>query len=177
MTVVEDIINDIIEIRKYTKVSEDKTDFGIEVVVKNQKGEEILIWGLEKIKIVGIKWIRQMAAELKKRGISSAIIVGGSRSTKAALKVAEENGIDVITRDLQLAPILNHIYVPLHEIMSEEEVKELIDKLGIKPYQLPWIKANDPIVKAIGARPGDVVRITRESPLAGKTYYYRYVVP
>ncbi|MGQ4833116.1 MAG: DNA-directed RNA polymerase subunit H [Candidatus Asgardarchaeia archaeon] len=82
-----------------------------------------------------------------------------------------------MTRDLQLAPILNHIYVPLHEIMSEEEVKELIDKLGIKPYQLPWIKANDPIVKAIGARPGDVVRITRESPLAGKTYYYRYVVP
>jgi len=176
MTIVMDIINDLINIRKYKKISEEKKEWGIEVLAQNQKGEDVLIWGLEKIKIVGIKWVRVMAAEMKNRNIPLGIIVGGSRSTKAALKAAEESNIDVITRELQLSPILKHKLVPEHQIMSEEEVEELLKKMGIKKFQLPWIKSTDPVAKAIGAKPGDVIRIIRESPIAGKTYYYRYVV-
>jgi len=46
----------------------------------------------------------------------------------------------------------------------------------VHPYQLPRLKASDPAVLAIGAKPGDVVRIIRDSPTAGKYVSYRHVV-
>lgn len=36
--------------------------------------------------------------------------------------------------------------------------------------------ASDPAVIAIGGRPGDVIRIPKDSPTAGKHVFYRYVV-
>jgi DNA-directed RNA polymerase subunit H len=41
---------------------------------------------------------------------------------------------------------------------------------------MPQIKANDPAVKAIGARPGDLLKIIRKSATAGEHIAYRYVV-
>ena len=70
----------------------------------------------------------------------------------------------------------DHILVPKHEILSKEEAEELLKTLGIKKEQLPKIKSNDPIVKEIGAKVGDIIKITRESPTAGKTVAYRLVV-
>ncbi len=176
MTIVSDIVKDIISIRGYKKVSEEKKEWGIEVLVKDKNGEDILIWGLEKVKIIGVKWIRDMVAELKKRNIPSGVVIGGSRSTKSALTLAKENNIGVITRELPLAPLLHHELVPKHSIATEEEVNEVLTKYGIRKQQLPWIKASDPVARAIGAKPGDVVKIIRSSPVAGVSVYYRYVV-
>lgn len=72
--------------------------------------------------------------------------------------------------------ILEHELVPKHEVLSPEEASEVLRKLGVKPTQLPWISFEDPIAKAIGAKPGDIVRITRKSPTAGESIAYRYVV-
>lgn len=72
--------------------------------------------------------------------------------------------------------ILEHELVPKHEVLSREEAYALLRKLGIKPWQLPWISSDDPVVKAIGAKPGDIVRIYRKSPTAGTAIVYRYVV-
>jgi len=72
--------------------------------------------------------------------------------------------------------LLNHELVPKHEILPEEEIQEILDKYGVKKEELPKIKDNDPVVKAIGAEVGDLLEITRENPLAGKTKYYRVVI-
>jgi DNA-directed RNA polymerase subunit H len=66
--------------------------------------------------------------------------------------------------------------IPKHEIVPLEEAYKLLKELGVKPEQLPWIKASDPIAKAIGAKPGDIIRITRNSPFTGQTVSYRYVI-
>ena len=66
--------------------------------------------------------------------------------------------------------------VPKHEVLSEEEAKELLKILGVSKEQLPKIKADDPIAKEIGAKPGDIVRITRKSLTAGECVFYRLVV-
>lgn len=72
--------------------------------------------------------------------------------------------------------ILEHELVPKHEIVPLEEAMKILKKLGIEPWQLPWISADDPVVKAIGAKPGDIVRVIRRSPTAGISVVYRYVV-
>ncbi|KUH33728.1 DNA-directed RNA polymerase subunit H [Thermococcus celericrescens] len=72
--------------------------------------------------------------------------------------------------------IFTHELVPEHRILSEEEKEELLRKYRIRISQLPQIKASDPAVVALGAKPGDILEIRRKSPTAGYYHYYRLVV-
>ncbi len=69
-----------------------------------------------------------------------------------------------------------HEYVPEHILLSEDEVNELFKKYHVKPSHLPFILVNDPAIRHLNAKPGDVVKIVRKSPTAGISIYYRYVV-
>ncbi|MCD6230063.1 MAG: DNA-directed RNA polymerase subunit H [Candidatus Diapherotrites archaeon] len=71
--------------------------------------------------------------------------------------------------------LLNHVLVPKHEILSEEEVESLLKEFGIKKEQFPLIKLNDPVVVALDTEEGQVLRITRKSITAGESVYYRRV--
>ncbi|RLI76448.1 DNA-directed RNA polymerase subunit H [Archaeoglobales archaeon] len=70
----------------------------------------------------------------------------------------------------------DHMLVPKHEVLSKEGAEELLRSLGVKKEQLPKMKATDPIAKEIGAKVGDIVKITRESLTAGKSVAYRLVI-
>jgi len=72
--------------------------------------------------------------------------------------------------------ILEHELVPKHELLSKEEAVRVLKELGVRPEQLPWIRASDPVARLLGAKPGDVVRIIRKSPTAGVSIAYRFVV-
>ena len=75
-------------------------------------------------------------------------------------------------------PILvpDHIYVPKHEIISKAEAEQILAKYNCKPTELPLIFVSDPAIMELGVKPGDMIRITRNSPTAGESIYYRYVV-
>ncbi|MEM1508046.1 MAG: DNA-directed RNA polymerase subunit H [Candidatus Bathyarchaeia archaeon] len=72
--------------------------------------------------------------------------------------------------------IFKHYLVPIHEVLSPEERKAVLEKYRVEQYKLPRIKTSDPIIRVIGAKPGDIVKIIRRSPTAGESVYYRYVV-
>ena len=65
--------------------------------------------------------------------------------------------------------------VPKHEIMTEEEISDEFSEVDYDIKDLPKIKSTDPVVKTIGAEPGNVLRITRESQTAGVFVTYRIV--
>ncbi|MCK5333506.1 MAG: DNA-directed RNA polymerase subunit H [Candidatus Aenigmarchaeota archaeon] len=72
--------------------------------------------------------------------------------------------------------ILLHELVPRHEIMPKEEVEVLLLKLKLTVQNLPKILEADKVVESLGAKAGDVLKITRKSPTAGTSLYYRLVV-
>lgn len=72
--------------------------------------------------------------------------------------------------------ITRHVLVPKHEILSSSEKEELLKKYGITLRQLPRIFLNDPAIRGLNPKVGDVVKITRKSPTAGESTYYRVVV-
>jgi DNA-directed RNA polymerase subunit H len=72
--------------------------------------------------------------------------------------------------------ILKHKLVPDHAILSKTEANKIIKQLKVHQEQLPKIKVDDPVVKEIGAKIGDVLKITRKSHTAGKFITYRLVI-
>ncbi len=72
--------------------------------------------------------------------------------------------------------ILDHELVPEHIVLSKEEAEEVLKKFNIKPEQLPKILTTDPVVKAIGAKKGDIIKVIRRSKTALKSVVYRLVV-
>ena len=75
-------------------------------------------------------------------------------------------------------PVLvpDHVYVPRHEIMTIKESHQVLKDFNCMPTELPLIFVNDPAILGLGVKPGDMIRITRKSPTAGESIYYRYVV-
>ncbi|MDY6930928.1 MAG: DNA-directed RNA polymerase subunit H [Halobacteriota archaeon] len=72
--------------------------------------------------------------------------------------------------------ILDHEMVPEHIIISEEEADLILKKYGITKGQLPKLKSSDPVAKQIGAKVGDVVKVIRNSPTAGRSVVYRMTI-
>ncbi len=79
--------------------------------------------------------------------------------------LAEKTKIEIFENDL----------VPKHEILNEDKKADLLKTLNISSTQLPKILSNDPAVKALGAKKGDVIKIMRKSQTAGEYNYYRLV--
>ena len=90
--------------------------------------------------------------------------------------------------------IIKHQLVPRHELLSEQEGKDFLERNRLKPHQLPLLKfvdrisllaqkdrtrATDPVVEFYGLRPGQIVRVYRENrirrTLVKKTLGYRIV--
>lgn len=72
--------------------------------------------------------------------------------------------------------IFQHELVPRHVAMNKKDAEEVLRKYHVKPYQFPYVKASDPACEAIGAKPGDLIKIVRRSRTAGEAIAYRYVI-
>jgi DNA-directed RNA polymerase subunit H len=91
-------------------------------------------------------------------------------------QIWEQDGIFIIVYNLERLQfnILEHSYVPKHEIMNETEISEMKHKYNIKnDLEIPEISRFDPVAMAIGMRPGDVCKIVRPSKTAITADYYR----
>ncbi len=82
-------------------------------------------------------------------------------------------------QDKQTEPsydVFQHELVPKHSLLKPEEARQVLERYHIRPFQLPYIKASDPAARAVGAKPGDIIRVVRKSSTAGESDFYRYVV-
>lgn len=71
---------------------------------------------------------------------------------------------------------LEHEFVPKHEAMAPEDAENILRTYKVSRDELPKIKIDDPAIKSLEASVGDIIKITRNSPTAGKSFYYRVVI-
>ncbi|MFA4917163.1 MAG: DNA-directed RNA polymerase subunit H [Syntrophales bacterium] len=72
--------------------------------------------------------------------------------------------------------IKTHIFVPEHILLSEKEKNAVFEKYGISFKELPKIFINDPVIRDMKLKSGDVLKIVKKSPTAGTAEYYRGVI-
>lgn len=88
----------------------------------------------------------------------------------------ESDGIFIVIESIKRLQfnILEHVLVPPHRVILEQEVEEIMKKYNITTKtQFPNISRFDPVARVIGLRPGQVCQITRPSKTSIETYYYR----
>jgi DNA-directed RNA polymerase subunit H len=81
-----------------------------------------------------------------------------------------------LSSEKKIIKITNHVYQPKHEVLHKDLAEEVLKKYNAKPGQLPYIMITDKGLEDLDVRPGDIIKITRKSPTAGESVYYRYVV-
>ncbi|RLI11704.1 DNA-directed RNA polymerase subunit H [Candidatus Bathyarchaeota archaeon] len=149
------------------------------ITAKDKEGSLVLFLCISVSTNVTAKHIEAFRRLLVSRGASRGIVIARSRYVREAkirARRSKEPKIELIPREFPTFNIFKHEYVPEHRILSPEEAKEVLERYKVKPYQLPWIRASDPAVIAIGAEPGDIIEIKRRSETAGEAVFYRYVV-
>lgn len=167
----------LIELRGYKLLKrQERKDAITFLVTEPKEKKKLLLWCTPTEGTVGVQYINQLNKAMKEEEVERGMVITSGRYTQAAKVSAAKKKIELIPRIFPSFNIFNHQLVPKHEILSSEEREKLLSEYRVQPYQLPRIHASDPGAKAIGAKPGDIVRIIRDSPTAGKYTSYRYVV-
>ncbi len=141
---------------------------------KGLETAQVLILG--EVDTLGVAMVRDIVKEMNKKKIKKKLIIGSGKITRSAKNEMAANDIDFIPAQLVQMNILEHEWVPTHEIIEKEEVQVILDKYSISEDLLPRILDTDPVAKIIGAQPGDFIKITRKSKTAGETIVYRMCV-
>jgi DNA-directed RNA polymerase subunit H len=115
---------------------------------------------------------------------NGVILVALVKPSENVLKVIKSMTKDRMIQFFYIDQLLidatkHQIYSMPHRILKDDERTEIMKKYNINEpeNQIPWIDSQDPQVKWIGARPGDIIEVTRHSPVSGSSLYYRYCVP
>jgi DNA-directed RNA polymerase subunit H (RpoH/RPB5) len=128
----------------------------------------------------GVALVRDYCDSLISLGIPDALLVTNSGVTHGAnthLRHMESMGLFIASfklKELQYN-ILRHQDVPLHSVVSGEELKELLKKYN--PKDMPQILLReDKVCRLMGFRAGDIIRVDRPDLMSGKIVVYRTVV-
>jgi DNA-directed RNA polymerase subunit H len=167
----------LIKLRGYKLLKKQKHEDAVGYIIKMPKeNAKAIVWCVPGETTVGINSINRLQKAMKDVEVERGIVVTDGRYTHAVKQGAKKKKIELLPKTFPAFDLFEHKLVPKHEILEDEERTELLAKYKVQPYQLPQISSVDPAVKAIGARPGDVLKIIRGSPTAGKHVAYRYVV-
>jgi DNA-directed RNA polymerase subunit H (RpoH/RPB5) len=156
----------------------------LDILVKNRYGHQTFVkYRLEKIKAAkSLDSYIQKIYESFLKPEDELIVMIPERSYQISSSFLtllnnfwNEKGyyIQIFGVNQLLRKVVEHSMVPPHRLMTEKEVEEILKKYQLKEDQLPIILRNDPIAQYYGARPGEVLEITRPSATSGTYLTYR----
>eukprot|EP00039_Didymoeca_costata_P003894 m.70401 g.70401 ORF g.70401 m.70401 type:complete len:210 (-) comp12128_c0_seq1:2134-2763(-) len=126
---------------------------------------------------VGIQPVRAIIENMRENMLDNAIVLVKTGMTPSARKALSDLAGQVQAfEDAELiVNITHHVLVPKHEVLSDAAKVSLMKQYKLKEEQLPRLRLADPVAKYYGMQRGQVVKITRTSPTAGRYVTYRLV--
>jgi len=110
-----------------------------------------------------------------KQTSQTASATTAKKAAKKAVKVAKKATTTKAKEPEFVFDIHAHSLVPKHEVLSEEQIVAFFEKYDLQPTNLPTIYIQDAALKGLGAKIGDIIKITRNSLTAGESIFYRRV--
>ena len=135
----------------------------------------------EKIGVEKIKAVVDQVKEFTPNSKNAILILPCGLTPFANQGISEANSghqyrLELFMEKELIFNITHHQSVPTHQLLSELEKRQLLERYKVKSSQLPRIQAKDPVARYMGLRIGDVVRIVRASETAGRYVTYRMTV-
>lgn len=108
------------------------------------------------------------------KNLKTLIIIVLNGKANSSVKKELQNEVykytEVFERKNLVFNISNHVLVPKHILLTDEEKKDIMEKYNTTEDQLPKMKITDPMAKYLGLKLGNVCKIMRKTP------YYRIIV-
>lgn len=150
--------------------------------IKNNKNNEIYTWKNEDQtffliihfhKLNGIKKGSTIEDNLIKTNATNKFIICKESSAKTYTQIKDFN-TELFTIFEFLSDIPSNPLIPTHILLNEKEKEEVLQVYQEK--NIAKILLDDMMVRYIGAKKGDIIRIIRSSLNTGESIYYRRVV-
>jgi DNA-directed RNA polymerase subunit H (RpoH/RPB5) len=141
-----------------------------------RNGDEKIAIKLLFRKITTIRKIEDIDDFLDKYKDHYKIIIVSKITPKAYKQFIEYDNLEVFFSDDLLVNKIDHIFVPKHIVLSQEEQDQIRKEYGFKRIEIGIIKESDPIARYYNLKPGNIIRIERPSVNSGITVYFRQCV-
>ena len=130
---------------------------------------------------IGVTHLKKYYQRMKENNVNRAIVVVRKDLTPFARQLIKEVALkeyrmEYFKESELLVDITEHKLVPEHFVLTDQQKKELLDRYGLKPSQLPRIQVTDPVARYFGLKPMEVVKIVRPSETAGRYITYRICI-
>jgi len=131
---------------------------------------------------VGVANIREFYEIMLNEQVKKCIMIVRyklSPQAKQAIRETSKMGkmkMELFQEEELMFNITNHMLVPRHILLSQQEKIALLKKYKLKDTQLPRLLFTDPVCRYYAFQPGQVIKIIRPSMIVGTYVSYRIVV-
>jgi DNA-directed RNA polymerase subunit H len=163
--------NDVYIIKLDKAMNPDNTS---EDYIKKFKSDMVAIKIIHQ-KILGIAKVPAIKEFIDGYNYCHKIFIFESISDKAKGAITSIPNTEVFTEGFLMINLVEHIDSPKYEVLSEDEIKEVLESYLVKRKELPKILTTDPVVSYFNLKRGQIIRVIRCSEQSGYSIIYRIV--
>jgi DNA-directed RNA polymerase subunit H (RpoH/RPB5) len=104
------------------------------------------------------------------------LLITSEINPKTKTDIIKYGNTEIFSKDEFMINIVDHIIIPKHTLLNDDDKKNFFDEYYVKTKDLPRIFVSDPIARYYYAKIGDIFRIERPSITSGLSIIYRIVV-
>lgn len=151
------------------------------IVAENDQNKRTIVYfaSTQRVSIKKMKHIKEII-ENDEFGFCCLIIVckGSVTSFAKQFITTDVNNllVQIFTEKELMFNITKHSLVPKHDLLNSVEKRNVIDLYKTNLKHFPNILSGDPVSKYYAYVPGNLIKITRNSPNVGTFVTYRVVV-